>query len=399
LKFSSVWPFIRRQILYLGLSAALVAILWATGEWVPFTPVLVYTLCTGNLLSAAIERVDFLFAGKPFPYNWVIFLVVLTVLSVPVYLISTAAVWLVMRPSTHTLSELIETQWRFPFVATLVFGGVSFMHQTTKDRLEERNRELQQSVEKGAEQLEMQAQEMLRAREIQQSLLPKEIPQLAGFEVAAAWRPAREVSGDYYDVFKLGDHRLGVCIADVVGKGVAAALLMANVQAAVRAYASSAENAAQLCAKVNRLLCENLATGKFVTFLYGVLDNETRTFDYCNAGNVYPILVSRPVLVSQLTARSIAAGGAALGVFPDWQYENANFALEPGDRLLLVTDGITEAYGPDEQEFGEERLAQAALACSKRTAAEMSRLLLEEVSTFCGSRFHDDATLLVIAAK
>ena len=114
----------------------------------------------------------------------------------------------------------------------------------------------------------------------------KEIPQLAGFEVAAAWRPAREVSGDYYDVFKLDEHRLGVCIADVVGKGVAAALLMANVQAAVRAYASSAENAAQLCTKVNRLLCENLATGKFVTFLYGVLNNETRTFDYCNAGHV-----------------------------------------------------------------------------------------------------------------
>jgi sigma-B regulation protein RsbU (phosphoserine phosphatase) len=271
------------------------------------------------------------------------------------------------------------------------------MHQTTKDRLEERNRELQQSVEKGAQQLELQAQEMQRAREIQQSLLPKEIPQLAGFEVAAAWRPAREVSGDYYDVFKLDDHRLGVCIADVVGKGVAAALLMANVQAAVRAYASSAENAAQLCAKVNRLLCENLATGKFVTFLYGVLDNETRTFDYCNAGNVYPIAVSRGPIRS--TVRSIQAGGAALGVFPEWKYENANLALQPGDRLLLVTDGITEAYGLDEQEFGEERLALAALAGGKRTAEEMSRLLLEEVSTFCGSHFHDDATLLVIAAK
>jgi sigma-B regulation protein RsbU (phosphoserine phosphatase) len=392
-KFSYVWPFFRRQIVYLGLSAALVAIFWAIGEQVPFGPVVVYTLCTGNLLSVAIGRVEFLFSGRPFPYNWVIFLVVLMVLTVPVYVISTAVVWLIVRPISMSFTELIETAWRFPLVATLVFGGVSFMHQTTKDRLEQRNRELQQSVEKGAEQLELQAQEMQRAREIQQSLLPKEIPQLAGFEVAAAWRPAREVSGDYYDVFKLDEHRLGVCIADVVGKGVAAALLMANVQAAVRAYASSAENAAQLCAKVNRLLCENLATGKFVTFLYGVLDNETRTFDYCNAGNVYPILVS------QGTARSIAAGGAALGVFPEWKYEIVNLALGSGDRLLLVTDGITEAYGPDEQEFGEEKLAEAALGNSKRTAAEMSRMLLEEVSTFCGSRFHDDATLLVIAAK
>ena len=393
MKFSSVWRFFRQQIIYLALSATLVVIFWAIGERIPFGPVVVYTLCTGNLLSVAMERVQFLFSGRPFPYNWVIFLAVLMVLSVPVYLISTAVVWLIIRPAALTLPDLLETAWRFPFVATFVFGSVSFRHQTTKDRLEQRNRELQQSVEKGAEQLELQAQEMQRAREIQQSLLPKEIPQLAGFEVAAAWRPAREVSGDYYDVFKLDEHRLGVCIADVVGKGVAAALLMANVQAAVRAYASSAENAAQLCTKVNRLLCENLATGKFVTFLYGVLDNETRTFDYCNAGNVYPILVS------QGTARSMEAGGAALGVFPEWEYENANLALGSGDRLLLVTDGITEAYGPDEREFGEERLALAALASSKRTATEMSKLLLEEVSKFCESRFHDDATLLVIAAK
>jgi sigma-B regulation protein RsbU (phosphoserine phosphatase) len=390
---SSVWPFFRRQIFYLGLSAALVAIFWALGEQVPFAPVVVYTLCTGNLLSVAIGRVEFLFSGRPFPYNWVIFLVVLMVLTVPVYLISTAVVWLIIRPITLSFTDLIETAWRFPLVATMVFGGASFMHQTTKDRLEQRNRELQQSVEKGAQQLEMQAQEMQRAREIQQSLLPKEIPQLEGFEVAAAWRPAREVSGDYYDVFKLDEHRLGVCIADVVGKGVAAALLMANVQAAVRAYASSAENAAQLCTKVNRLLCENLATGKFVTFLYGVLNNETRTFDYCNAGNVCP------VLVSQGTVRSIAVGGAVLGVFPEWQYESANLALGPGDRLLLVTDGITEASDAAEQEFGEEKLAEAALRHSKRTSAEMSRLLLEEVSAFCDSHFHDDATLLVIAAK
>ena len=393
MNLSSVWPFFRRQIFYLGLSAALVAIFWALGEQVPFAPVVVYTLCTGNLLSVAIGRVEFLFSGRPFPYNWVIFLVVLMVLTVPVYLISTAVVWLIIRPITLSFTDLIETAWRFPLVATMVFGGASFMHQTTKDRLEQRNRELQQSVEKGAQQLEMQAQEMQRAREIQQSLLPKEIPQLEGFEVAAAWRPAREVSGDYYDVFKLDEHRLGVCIADVVGKGVAAALLMANVQAAVRAYASSAENAAQLCTKVNRLLCENLATGKFVTFLYGVLNNETRTFDYCNAGNVCP------VLVSQGTVRSIAVGGAVLGVFPEWQYESANLALGSGDRVLLVTDGITEASDAAEQEFGEEKLAEAALRHSKRTASEISRLLLEEVSAFCDSHFHDDATLLVIAAK
>ncbi len=169
--------------------------------------------------------------------------------------------------------------------------------------------------------------------------------------MAGAWRPAREVSGDYYDVFKLDEHKLGFCIADVVGKGVSAALLMANVQAAVRAFASSAESPAQLCAKVNKLLCENLATGKFVTFLYGVLDSETRTLEYCNAGHVYPILVSAGV------TRTLDQGGAVLGVFPTWEYENAKIEFRPGDRLLLVTDGITEASDADEQEFGEEKLA------------------------------------------
>jgi sigma-B regulation protein RsbU (phosphoserine phosphatase) len=392
-KFSFVRPFFRQQMVYLALSAVLVAIIWAMGEQINPVLVVVFTLCIGNLLSPAISRVEFLYSGRPFPFNWLIFLPILLVLTVPVYLISIAAIWLLIRPVAQTLPNFIETEWKFPFVATFVFGFISFLYGNTREGLERRNRELQQSVEKGAEQLELQAQELQRAREIQQSLLPKEIPQLAGFEVAAAWRPAREVGGDYYDAFKLDEHRLGVCIADVVGKGVSAALLMANVQAAVRAFASSAENAAQLCAKVNRLLCENLATGKFVTFLYGVLDNKTRTFDYCNAGHVYPILVS------QGTARTADQGGAALGVFPEWEYENAAIALQPGDRLLLVTDGITEAYGPDEQEFGEEKLSLAALAGSKRTAAEMSRQLLEDVSAFCGAHFHDDATLLVIAAK
>jgi sigma-B regulation protein RsbU (phosphoserine phosphatase) len=363
------------------------------GEQVNPVPVIVYTLCTGNLLSFAIDRVEFLFSRRPFPFNWIIFLAVLAVLTIPVYLISTTVVWLIIRPGSLTLTNLIETAWKFPFVATFIFGSISFLHHTTKDRLEQRNQELERSVKQGAAQLEKQEEEMQRAREIQQSLLPKEIPQLAGFEVAGAWRPARTVSGDYYDVFKLDGGRLGICIADVVGKGVSAALLMANVQAAVRAYASGAESPAQLCAKVNSLLCENLATGKFVTFFYGVLDGETRTLDYCNAGQVYPILVS------QGSARALDHGGAVLGVFPKWEYENAKIEFRAGDRLLLVTDGITEASGADEVEFGEEKLAEAALQVSKRTAAEMCDALLNQVTEFCDARFQDDATLLVIAAK
>ncbi|MGA2753120.1 MAG: SpoIIE family protein phosphatase [Terracidiphilus sp.] len=393
LAFPSLVRLIRQQIVYIVISAVLGAIFWAIG--LPINPytVLLYTLCIGNLLSFGIDQVEFLFSGRPFPFNWLIFLPTLLALTVPVYLISTAIVWFVSPPSPQTLSHLLLTGWKFPFLVTFVFGFVSFLHQTTKDRLEQRNQELERSVKQGAAQLEKQEEELQRAREIQQSLLPKEIPQLAGFEVAGAWRPARTVSGDYYDVFKLDGGRLGICIADVVGKGVSAALLMANVQAAVRAYAGSAESPAQLCAKVNSLLCENLATGKFVTFLYGVLDGEKRTLEYCNAGHLYPILVS------QGSTRALEHGGAVLGVFPTWEYENAKIEFRAGDRLLLVTDGITEASGADEVEFGEEKLAGAALKESKRTAAEMCDALLNQVTEFCEAHFQDDATLLVIAAK
>jgi phosphoserine phosphatase RsbU/P len=384
---------VRRQALYIGLASILAGFFWGIGQPINLSTLLLYSLMIGNLLFPATQALRFLYWRRPFPYNWVAYLPIVLVLLLPIYVVASVVVWWFAPPTPQTLYHLLTTGWKLPVVVTFVFSVITFLYSIMREQLERRNRELQQTVEKGAHQLELQAQELQRAREIQQSLLPKEIPQLARFEVAAAWRPAREVSGDYYDVFKLDEHRLGICIADVVGKGVAAALLMANVQAAVRAYASSAENSAQLCAKVNRLLCENLATGKFVTFLYGVLNNESRTFDYCNAGNVCPILVS------QGTVRSIPAGGAVLGVFPEWQYENTNLALGSGDRLLLVTDGITEASDAADQEFGEEKLAEAALRSGRRTAAEMSRLLLEEVSKFCESHFHDDATLLVIAAK
>jgi len=178
----------------------------------------------------------------------------------------------------------------------------------------------------------------------------------------------------------------------VVGKGVSAALLMANVQAAVRAFAPDLESPAQLCAKVNNLLCENIATGKFVTFFYGILDGESRTFRYSNAGHLHP------VHVSDGSARMLTQGGAVLGVFPGWAYEDSSIELREGDRLLLFTDGITEASDAAGQEFEEESIATFARANSILGANELNRLLLAQVSAFCANQFQDDATLLVIAA-
>src|ERR1039458_8570245 len=170
LTFPSLVHLVRAQIIYIAISAVLGAIFWAIGLPInPFT-VLLYTICIGNLLSFGIGHLEFLFSEKPFPFNWLIFLPTLTTLTVPVYLISTTIVWLISPPGPQTLSHLLLTGWKFPFLVTFVFGFVSFLHQTTKDRLEKRNLELEQSVKQGAAQLEKQEEEMQRASEIQRSL-------------------------------------------------------------------------------------------------------------------------------------------------------------------------------------------------------------------------------------
>jgi sigma-B regulation protein RsbU (phosphoserine phosphatase) len=388
----AVAVFFKRQILYFALSAVVGAIFWANGQRINPLTILVYSLSIGNLITPPTERLHRLYAERRFPYNWLLFLVVLLFLLPVVYLISSVFVWALAPPTPQTLSHLLRTGWKLPFLVTFVFGVLTYLYRDTKERLERRNVELQQSVERGTARIEMQEQEIERAREIQQSLLPREIPQLAGFHVAGAWQPASTVSGDYYDVLRLSDHRLGICIADVVGKGVSAALLMANVQAAVRAFARDTESPAAVCAKVNRLLHENIATGKFVTFLYGVLDGDAHTFQYCNAGHLYPILVSAGA------SRSLEQGGAVLGVFPDWRYEDATIEMKTGDRLLLFTDGITEASDASGQEFEETRIAAFAQGNRTLSASELNSRLLTEVTSFCGAQFQDDATLVVIAA-
>jgi sigma-B regulation protein RsbU (phosphoserine phosphatase) len=375
------------------MSAVIAAILWAMGQRTNPAIILVYTLCIGNLLTPAIGWLEFLYSGKPYPYNLLIFAPLLLVLTVPVYLITSVVVWLIARPVPIALSYLIMSGWKFSFVITLAIGVSTFLYSTTKERLEQRNVELQHSVERGAARLEMQDQELERAHEIQQSLLPGKIPQIPGFEVAGAWQPASTVGGDYYDVLRLGDHRLGICIADVVGKGVSAALLMANVQAAVHAFASDSESPAQVCGKVNRLLYDNIAAGKFITFIYGILDGQTRTFRHCNAGHPNPILLSGGSI------RALEQSGAVLGVFPDWTYEDSTVELRTGDRLFLFTDGITEASNSSGQEFEEASIAAFAQGNGTLSAKELNNRLLAHVSAFCGAQFQDDATLLVIAAN
>jgi phosphoserine phosphatase RsbU/P len=202
------------------------------------------------------------------------------------------------------------------------------------------------------------------------------------------------VGGDYFDVIKFSDTKLGICIADVVGKSVSAALLMANVQASVRAFASESVSPSALCARVNSVLCANIASGKFVTLFYGVLDSELQSFIYTNAGHLLPLLIRANCDVTELRNE-----GAVLGVFPEWKYDDSVIALNPGDRLLLFTDGITEAALPgSDEEFGELRLIASAQVHSEDSTTELKSRLLTDVKDFCASQLRDDATLVVVSA-
>jgi sigma-B regulation protein RsbU (phosphoserine phosphatase) len=165
---------------------------------------------------------------------------------------------------------------------------------------------------------------------------------------------------------------------------------MANLQASFRAFATAEASPQMVCTKLNKFLCANLASGKFVTFFYAVLDANSRTLTYENAGHSPGHL-----LRSDGTTVSLQGGGAVLGALPDWTYQSYTAQLQPGDMLLLSTDGITEAENAQVEEFGDERLLEAARA-RDGSALEIQRVIMQRVTAFCGGTFHDDATLLVL---
>jgi phosphoserine phosphatase RsbU/P len=243
-----------------------------------------------------------------------------------------------------------------------------------------------------AQKLEAETEQALEeAREIQQELLPTEIPQIPGYQISGAWKPARLVGGDYFDVLDFGKDRVALCIADVVGKGMPAALLMSNLQAAIKAVAADSVPPQELCAKLNRFMCTNTAADKFITLFYGLIDAPTRKLVYTNAGHNSPILLRRDGSLVRLPE-----GGVALGIFPEWRYEAGEVHLAPGDRLVLFTDGVTEAMSPQGEEFGEERLLALMTADLKLGAVQLQDKILQAVAKFSAGDLYDDATLIVM---
>jgi sigma-B regulation protein RsbU (phosphoserine phosphatase) len=246
---------------------------------------------------------------------------------------------------------------------------------------------------KESDRLRRERRDAEEAREIQRSLLPTELPQIPGVEISADWLPARGVSGDYFDVLKFSEARIAFCIADVAGKGMAAALLMSNLQATVRAFATPDRAPRELCEKVNDILCKNPVAGRFTTFFYGVLDARTNSLAYCNAGHNPPILHR-----SDGSFLRLEEGGPVLAEFPGQAYAQGIAPLSSGDRLLLFTDGVSEARSTDGNEFGEARLLKLLAAHRGLGALDLRRRLIQDVHEFSEQPLHDDATLLVLAS-
>lgn len=230
------------------------------------------------------------------------------------------------------------------------------------------------------------------AKRTQLGFLPKEIPQIPGCEFSGAWLPMHGIGGDYFDVIALDANRFAFTIADVAGKGIAAALLMSNLQATVRGLAVQDLPPANLAEQLNRIISKNTASDRFITFFYAVFDARSRRLLYSNGGHNAPIVLRRDGSIDRLSS-----GGQALGIFEEERYEQEEITLAEGDRLALFTDGITEASDGTEEEFGEARLLEILQQSRSLSAAEIQKIVLSRVAEFSGEKFQDDATLVLLA--
>jgi phosphoserine phosphatase RsbU/P len=238
-----------------------------------------------------------------------------------------------------------------------------------------------------------QDRELQIAREIQQSLFPRECPSLDGFAVAAASLPCQAVGGDLYDYVPLAGGRVALAVADVSGKGTPASILMASMHASLRALAGSAPPAA-LMDQLNHFLFASTQESKYVTLFYAELDPARRRLVYVNGGHVPPYHLRASGAVDRLEV-----GGPVLGLLEDARFEAGEVVLAPGELLVMVTDGATEALSPDEVEFGDERLGEALRAAAGEDASGVLARLLEAVQAWAGSAgCSDDLTALVLKA-
>ncbi|MGB8535381.1 MAG: GAF domain-containing SpoIIE family protein phosphatase [Acidobacteriaceae bacterium] len=259
------------------------------------------------------------------------------------------------------------------------------------------NANLLQTVAEEVAKRERLNREVEIAREVQERLFPQKLPVIAGLDYAGHCRPALGVGGDYYDFLALPRGNLGIAIGDVSGKGIAAALMMASLQASLRGEATRApENLAAAVANVNRLVYEASASNRYATFFYGQYDPAEGKFDFVNAGHNSPILLHRG---DGGKVTRLEPGGTVVGLIENVEYQQGSVKIRPGDLLVAFTDGISEAMNLDDEEWGEDRLLDSIRGCKAKTAQEMLEIIFAAATQFAGTApQHDDMTLVVLRA-
>ncbi len=314
--------------------------------------------------------------------------------SVPPIVVMTgwATVGIAVEAMQRGVTDFVEKPWTNSQLLEVLSKQITLGRERRETaRLAVQETQAQKVI---ASQFHEQEHEIAEARAIQEGFLPKEISQLAGYEIASAWQSARVVGGDYFDVLPFGGESCGLCIADVAGKGLPAAMLMSNLQAAVRGLASPSLAPEELCLRLNALLCRNMASDRFVTLFYAHLDGPARQLRYVSAGHNPPF-----VLHADGSHERLREGGCVLGVFPNQAFKSGVMQLQSGDRMVLYTDGVTEAWNSVDEEFGEERLLSVLQENPSRTAAEIQKKILQAASDFSHGIWQDDATLLVVAVN
>ncbi len=305
-----------------------------------------------------------------------------------------------LEMSSADLDALLERQPRIAYqLLRMLSTRLRDVDDATIRDLQEKNRQLTQAYadlqaaqSRIVADVQTQArmdEEMRVARLIQRQFLPDDLPPVPGWRLAADYRPARAVGGDFYDVIPLTGGLLGLVIGDVSGKGVPAALIMARIQSVLRAEALHSSEPATVLEQVNRLIAADLPATMYVTCLYAVLDPAAGLLRYGNAGHLSPYMCTNGEVI-ELRAR-----GTPFGWFPDMTYQQHEVLLPPDAGLLLHTDGLVEAHGPDGAMFGSARL-RALLSDCRPDGRLLPQMLLERLSAFVGpgEELEDDVTLL-----
>jgi serine phosphatase RsbU (regulator of sigma subunit) len=276
-----------------------------------------------------------------------------------------------------------------------VEGEVRQLNKDLEKRVAERTEQLKSAMareQQEAQERERIEQELRVARLIQQTFLPKSAPELGSYQIAAYYRPAREVSGDFYDFLEHEDGRLGLVVGDASGKGVPAAMVMANTRSVLRTIAQRGDLApGQVLAEANEILYPDIPSNMFVTCFYGVLDPSCDTLTYANAGHDLPYL-QRSGDPEELRAR-----GMPLGLMPGMSYDEREVVVDAGECVLFYSDGLVEAHDPQGEMFGFPRLREL-VAEHDEEEHSLVDFLLEELYSFVGESWvqEDDITLVTL---